>query len=132
MVQGGQTIDVQYLADKVVIDMAGKQTEVSSKGVVLDMAPGFENIVAKMMVPEEGVVVSAVDFNSLKGKTLEVKNDGEETIDGVLYKKTSLTDYYAAADKTVIWSNATTGEVLKVEQIVPAMNNAVVTTSRSK
>lgn len=129
MVQAGQEIGVAYESGMVKIDMAGKITEVAVKGTLFDLAPGYENIVAKMSVPEEGLTFFAVDFSTMKGKTIVINNDGEETIDGVVYKKTNIIDYYNDADKTVIWADET-GVVLKMEQVVPAMNNAVVTVTR--
>jgi dienelactone hydrolase len=131
MNQAGQDITVTYEPAMVKIDMAGKITEVAIKGLLLDMAPGFESVVAKMKIPTDGLTVTSVDFSIMKSKTLEVSNEGEETIGGVVYHKTALVDYYNEADKTVIWADAA-GVVLKTESVVPAMNNAVVTVTRKK
>lgn len=130
MVQAGQEIKVMYSAEKVTIDMGGKTNEVAVKGILLDMAPGFENILAKMTIPAEGIVATSIDFNTMKAKTVEVKTATQETIEGVVYDKVEVLDFYNDADKTEIFINPETREVIKMQQIIPAMNNAVLTITK--
>ena len=127
MVQAGQEVKVVYSSEKVTIDMGGKTNDVSIKGILLDMAPGFENILAKMTIPEGGIVATSIDFNTMKAKTVEVKKGAQETIEGAVYDKIEILDFYNDADKTEIFINNETKEVLKMKQIIPAMNNAVLT-----
>lgn len=132
MVQAGQEIKVTYNSDKVSIDMGGEITDIEIKGVLLDMAPGFENILATMAIPEEGITATGIDFNTMKGKTIEVKANGEETLEGVACKKIQIVDYYNESDVTDIWVSMDNNEVLKIEQIIPAMNNAVMTITKAE
>lgn len=131
MIQGGQEIVATYNAEQVSIDMAGEVTDIPVKGVLLDMAPGFENILAIMTIPENGITATGVDFNTMKAKTVEVKSNGEETLDGVDCHKIQITDYYNEADVTNIWVNKANNEVIKIEQVIPAMNNAVMTITKA-
>lgn len=132
MVQAGQQIDVTYTPDKVSIDMAGKVSEVPVKGILLDLAPGFENVMAHMSIPTEGIVATSIDFNAMKGKTVEVTSAGEETLDGVSCELIKIVDYYNSSDETTLWIDKSTREVIKTSAIIPAMNNAILTTSKAK
>ena len=93
MVQAGQAIEVTYSSEQVSIDMAGKVTDIAIEGVLIDMAPGFENVIALMDLTEEGVTGTGIDLNTMKGKTVVVKANGEEELDGVNCKKIQITDY---------------------------------------
>lgn len=132
MVQAGQEIKVNYQSDKVIINMAGNDSEVMIKGVLMDMAPGYENILAHMTIPAEGLVATSVDFNTMKSKTIEVKNQGVEESEGVSCEKLSIVDYYNEAEVTYIWVDKNSREIVKMESVIPAMNNAVLTVTKAK
>lgn len=132
MIQGGQEITVTYSDDKVSITMGEKVTDIAIEGVLLDMAPGFENVLALMSIPEEGITATAIDFNTMKAKTIQLTPNGEESLDGVDCNKLQIVDYNNEADKTEIWINKKTNEVVKTQQVIPAMNNAVMTITKAE
>jgi len=132
IVQAGQNVEVIYGEETVSINVAGKTTEIDVEGVFLDMAPGFENVLAAMDIPKQGITATGIDFNSMKSKVVMVKPNGEEKFDGVNCKKIRLTDYNNEADVTDIWVSLKSNEVLKMEQTIPAMNNAVVTITKAE
>lgn len=133
MNEGGTITKATYAADKVSIDMGGKVSEVAVTGQLFDLSTGYENLLANMeLVTGETYTFSAVDFNSLKAKTIEVQFEGTETVESVECKTISVVDYFDAADKIMIWVDAATFKIVKIEQVVPAMQNAIVTTIPAK
>lgn len=125
--QAGQMIETSYGVDNVEIDMMGKTTEIPFEGALLTAGPGFEDVVAKMDLSSEGMVVNMLDMTAMKTKSVVVKPLDNETIDGNEYRVVVLHDATNESDKTTLYVDAATSEVRKLEQVIPAMNNAVMT-----
>ncbi len=130
--QQGSVISINFGADEVVVDMEGKENTISFEGAFLPSGPGYENIVAGLDIPEEGLIVNSLDIMSMKMKPIRVKLAGEDTIDDVAYRLIELVDLENENEKTTIWVNNENNNFQKLEQLVPAMNNAVITTTRMK
>ena len=130
--QQGQEITVAYGDGEVVVNMQGKDESVSYEGALLVSGPGSEDFLATMELPEDGIIVNALDVTSMKMKPMKVIPSGSEEIDGVEYDIILSHDVENESDKTTIWVNKETRSILKSVQISPQMNNAEITTTRVK
>lgn len=124
--QAGQTIETNFEEDKVVLTMMGKDMEIALDGAMLSSGPGYEDLVAAMDLTEDGVVVNMPDMSTMKAKNVVVKLAETETVEGVEYRVIELVNVENESDKTTLYVDATSNTLTKVEQVIPAMNNAVM------
>jgi dipeptidyl aminopeptidase/acylaminoacyl peptidase len=129
--QMGQTIEMQYHADKVAVSAMGNNIEMAYEGALLSSGAGMESIVAGMPLKEGfELVVMMPDLTTMKAKQAKITTDGTQEVDGVQYMKVYVTAVDNANERTTIWVNTETKRADKMEQVLPAMGNAVVTSSR--
>jgi phosphoserine aminotransferase len=72
------------------------------------------------------------DMQTMKAKKLMVKTLENETIDGTEFRVILIHDVENEGDKTTVYVDASSNAVTKVEQVIPAMNNAVMTMELEK
>lgn len=131
--QQGQQIEMQYHDDKVAVSIAGNDMEIPAEGAMLTSGPGYEYLVAGMPLTEDfSISLLMPDLATMKSKQVILSVTGTEAVDGKDCMKVEIAAVENAADRTVIWIAADSREVMKTEQTVPAMQNAVVTTVKAK
>lgn len=124
--QQGQEIEMNIEKDKVSLTMQGKTNDVNYNGVLLPTGPGFDMIIARLPL-QQGYTISFNDFDimaqKIKPTTLIV--EGEE---GNAWK----VKVYASdneKDATIYHIDKADRRFVKSEQTVPALGNAVITTT---
>ncbi|MCA1752987.1 MAG: prolyl oligopeptidase family serine peptidase, partial [Flavobacteriales bacterium] len=130
--QGGQDIEMVYNADKVDIAMGENKMEISFEGALFTTGAGMETVLSGMPL-EVGyeIVVMVPDLASMSAKQSKIHVAETETVDGVDYLRVNITGVENENDRTTVWINAKDHSVLKMEQVVPAMQNAVITTTKA-
>jgi len=130
--QGGQDIEMVYNADKVDIAMGENKMEIAYEGALFTTGAGMETVLSGMPL-EVGyeIVVMVPDLASMSAKQSKIHVAETETVDGVDYLRVNITGVENENDRTTVWINAKDHSVLKMEQVVPAMQNAVITTTKA-
>lgn len=126
--QGPATITMENAPGKVVIDMMGKKSELTTDGLVLSDGAAVDLIVARLPLAN-GYKTSffTVDAASMKLKQLVLEVIGKEKINNADCWKVSLTNVEQASDKSVLWIDPSKVMAVKMEQTIPTMGNAVLT-----
>jgi len=130
--QQGQEIKVVYNRNSVEVTMKDKVENIQYEGALLVSGPGYEDVLATMEIPEEGMILNAMDVTSMKMKPVKVTMLDPEVIEDVEYDVILTHDVENENDKTTTWVNKETRAVLKSIQISPQMNNAEIITTRMK
>lgn len=130
--QGGQDIEMVYNADKVDIAMGDNKMEIAFEGALFTTGAGMETVLSGMPL-EVGyeIVVMVPDLASMSAKQSKIHVAETETFDGVDYLRVNITGVENENDRTTVWINAKDHSILKMEQVVPAMQNAVITTTKA-
>ena len=129
--QQGQTIRMNYEAEKVSVDAMGNSMEIAYEGAMISDGAGMETLLCGMpLKPGFEIVVVMPDLATMKTKQVRIAMDGQEELDGVNYTRLVLTSVENENDRTTLWINPRSGLADKVEQIMPQMGNAVMTSSR--
>ncbi len=124
--QGGQTVDINYAQDNISVTMMGKTKDIPVKGAYLTNGAGYDYLVARLPL-SEGYKTSfySLDVMSQKLKTMKLEVVGKENNQWIVNianadNEKELTTMLIDADKKM---------ASKIEQVVPAMGNAKVTTT---
>ncbi|MET2986154.1 S9 family peptidase [Aureibaculum conchae] len=124
--QGGQTFEINYSNDKISLTMMGKTTEFPLDGAFLTNGAGYDLLVARLPLAE-GYETSFynLDMMSQKLKTMKLSVVGKEN------NKWKVNIYNVENEKelTTMLVNADKKMASKIEQVIPAMGNAKITTS---
>jgi hypothetical protein len=72
------------------------------------------------------LAVNVADLPSMKVETMLLKVEGPETVDGQRYLKVTLTGVANAAQKTTLWLDPQSQMIVKSEQVLPQLGNAVL------
>lgn len=130
VVQMGQEIEMAFHADRIDVTMMGNTLEMALEGACLSGGAGMGAMVAAMPLKpgfEMGILMP--DLASVKAKKAVLKvDDKAEGETGMM--KVIITDEENSSETTTIWLEAKTKRVAKMEQVLPAMGNAVVTSTR--
>ncbi len=129
--QMGQVVLMNYTAGKIQVEMQGKKLDLDVKGAILNDGPGMDIIVAGLPL-EEGysVIAEMPDMTTMKAKQVKLTVVGTEKINDVNHTKVEITAIDNPADKITLWINPNTGDATKMVQVVPAMGNAIITTTK--
>jgi hypothetical protein len=126
--QGGQKIELNYRDKEVEILTNGATSSLEYKGAILGLGGGRDAIIAGIdWQGGESLVVSVVNLEQKKIATQQLKCEGNETVDGVVCLKVTLTDAENTADKATFWFDPKTRKMVRVEAVVPALGNAKMT-----
>ena len=129
--QMGQTITMTYTPGKIDVDMSGNKMSLDVKGALLNDGPGMDILVAGLPLKEGYTLVAEMpDITTMKTKQVQLSVTGSEVINGVNHLKVEIASTENTADKTTLWINPATGDASKMTQVIPAMGNAVITTTR--
>ena len=126
--QGPATIIMNSNADKIMVDMMGKTSELKTDGLVLSDGAGLDFIIGRLPLAQ-GYQTSfyTVDASSMKLKQLMLDVVGKETLNGTECWKVNLTNIEQASDKSILWIDPKKLLAIKMEQTIPALGNAVMT-----
>ncbi len=128
--QMGQEIEMVFHDDRIDVTMMGNTLEMALEGACLSGGAGMGAMVAAMPLKpgfEMGILMP--DLASVKAKRAVLKVD--DKVDGETgMMKLIITDIENRSETTTIWLDAKTKRVAKMEQVLPAMGNAVVTSTR--
>lgn len=128
MTQMGAEVKAKYTSNEVKVDMGGKEQSIKFKGAFLSSAPGFEVLAANLGLNKgESIVVATDDMQTMKPKFIRIEALGEKEKEGVLYSVYEVTDASNKNEKSTYYFNKSTGILIYVESVMPAMNNAVLT-----
>lgn len=129
--QMGEEIDMVFHADKIALTMMGNTLEMALEGACLSGGAGMGAMVAAMPLKsgfEMGILMP--DLASMKAKKALLRVDDNEAERESGMMKVIITDLENSKETTTIWLDAHTKHVEKMEQVLPAMGNAVVTSIR--
>lgn len=129
--QSGQEIDVKYHSDKLAVKAMGQAMEIPYEGALLSPAAGFEQIVSGLPLKEGyELVVMMDDMATMKAKQYKMHVAGTESLNGKDYWKVDLVATENESEKTMLWINKETNMTDRIEQVAPAMGNAIIVTTR--
>ncbi len=124
--QGGQTIEVNFLSDKISLTMMGKTKEIPVEGAHLTSGAGFDMLIARLPL-KEGYKTSfySLDVMSQKLKTMKLEVVGFEN------NQWKVKMHNADNEKEVTTMLIDTDKKMasEIEQVVPAMGNAKIKTT---
>lgn len=131
VVQGGQTIKMNYTAEKVSIEAMGQKMDVALDGAFISSGAGMDFIVGALPLKENySLVFSMLDLQSMKAKQTNLKVSGKEEVNGTSCWIVDLASVENPNEKTRLWINPTSKMAEKTEQIIPAMGNAKMTITK--
>lgn len=126
--QGEQKIELNYRDKEVEIQTNGATSSLEYNGAILGLGGGRDAIIAGIdWQGGESLVVSVVNIEQKKIATQQLKCEGNETLDGVVCLKITVTDVENTADKATFWFDPKTRKMVRVEAVVPALGNAKMT-----
>lgn len=122
--QGGQTIEVNYFSDKISVTMMGKTKEIPLDGAYLTNGAGFDLLIARLPL-SEGYQTSfySLDVMTQKIKTMKLEVLGKENN----HWKLNIVNSENEKELTTMLIDADKKLASKLEQVVPAMGNAKIT-----
>ncbi|MFT3903827.1 MAG: S9 family peptidase [Niabella sp.] len=127
--QGGADIAMEKSGKNIKLSMMGNNSEVPVEGAYICDGAGFDMLVARLPLAEGySIAASALDIMTMKAKPLLIKVLGKETVNGTETWKVSVVNANDENDKNILWIDPVRKLAVKMEQTVPAMQNAVVTT----
>ncbi|MFW5762392.1 MAG: alpha/beta hydrolase family protein, partial [Cyclobacteriaceae bacterium] len=129
--QMGQKITMQYTPDKVTVDAMGQNMEMTFDGAMVSDGPGMDMIIAGLPLKEGyQLTFDMPNMTTMKPKQVYLTVEGKETVNGI---ETWIVNLVAADnenDKTTLWINPEAKLAEKMVQVIPAMGNAVMTTTK--
>ncbi|UOE41678.1 S9 family peptidase [Chryseobacterium suipulveris] len=128
VVQGPVTMAMTKNGNEVKISAMGKEIPVQLAGAYLSEGAGADMILARLPL-KEGYTTSfyTVDLMTMKPKTWILKVEGKEKIKGIDTWKVVETNAENPAEKMTLWIDPARKIAVKTEAVLPAMNNAVMT-----
>lgn len=129
--QGGMQIPLTFAKDKVTMTAMGKAMEIPMNGAYISDGAGFDYVIAGLPLKEGySLAFNMVDVMSAKSKQVQLKVNGTEKINNADCIKVEIASVENPSDKTTMWINPKTKVAEKMQQVLPAMGNAVLTTTR--
>lgn len=128
--QGPMSLTANYNSNQVEIKLGDETTKLDYTGALLCDGPGMESIVAGLPI-KDGYEL-AVNMVDLPGKKIEphlLKVVGNETVGGKALTKITVTNIENPASKTTLWLDSKSKSIVRTEQVLPQMGNAVLSKS---
>ena len=124
--QGGQTIEVVYAPEKVSVTMMGKTKDFLVDGALLTSGAGYDMLIARFPLAE-GYTTSFynMDVMSQKLKTMKLEVVGKE--EGKW--KVKIVNTENENEETILMIDGAKKLATYLEQVVPAMGNAKITST---
>lgn len=131
VVQGGQTIKMNYTAEKVSVEAMGQKMDVALDGAFISSGAGMDFVVGALPLNENySLVFAMLDMQSMKTKQTSLKVSGKEEVNGTSCWIVDLASVENPNEKTRLWINPTSKMAEKTEQFIPAMGNAKMTITK--
>lgn len=129
--QMGQTITMEYNPGKVTVNAQGKTMEITYEGAFMSDGAGADHLMSGLPL-EEGYTISYVtaDMSKMQAKQVKLSVTGKEEINGKKCWKVEVQAVEDEADKSIMWINTEDHCAEKVEQVLPAMGGATITSTR--
>lgn len=129
--QMGQDISMTFETDKVAISAMGQQMEVPMSGAYISDGPGVDLVIAGLPLKEGyNLVLDMPDMMTLKSKQVELTVTGREAVGNANCFVVRLSNTDNSSETITYWIDPATGSAARIEQIMPAMGNAKLTTNR--
>lgn len=126
--QMGQKIPIMFEGNKATIDMMGQKMEIAFEGAYMNDGPGSDYIIGGLPLKEGySLHFEVPDMMTMKSKKVTLMAKGKEEMNGNMYHKVEVSSIDNPADIVTYWINSTTKQADKMVQIMPAMQNAVIT-----
>ena len=127
--QGGQTIEVVYAPEKVSVTMMGKTKDFPVDGALLTSGAGYDMLIARLPLAE-GYTTSFynLDVMTQKLKTMKLEVEGKE--EGKWEVK--IVNAENEKEETILMIDPEKKLATYLEQVVPAMGNAKITSTLKK
>lgn len=131
MQQMGQNIPMSFSKDKMTLEMKGTKMEVPFSGAYISDGAGFDAVIASLPLQKDyQLIFEMPDMTSMKAKLVTMKVTGNEKVNAIDCLKVEIKANDNANDCTTLWINPTLKIAEKMTQIVPAMGNAKMTTTK--
>lgn len=126
--QGGMKIPMVFTKDVVKMTAMGQVIEIPMSGSYLSDGAGYDLVIGGLPL-KEGYSLSywVPDAITAKAKQVNLKVVGTEKVNNADCFKVEIVSVENPADKVTMWINPTTKSAEKIEHILPAMGNAVMT-----
>ena len=124
--QDGQTIEVNYTKDTVSVTMMGKTKDIALDGAQLTSGAGYDMLIARLPLAEDyQTSFYSLDIMTQKLKTIKLKVVAKED------KQWKVKMYNAENEKeeTILMIDPAKKLATYLEQVVPAMGNAKITST---
>ncbi len=129
--QMGQEIPMTFENNKATISMAGQKMDMDFGGAFMADGPGTDQLIGGLdLKPGYTLTYSIPDIMSMKAKKVILTVKDSEKIGDKTYHVVEVVSHENEADKTTYWINTATKMADKIVQVIPAMQNAVMTMVR--
>lgn len=129
--QMGQEIPMTFENNKATISMAGQKMDMDFGGAFMADGPGTDQLIGGLVLkPGYTLTYSIPDIMSMKAKKVILTVKDSEKIGDKTYHVVEVVSHENEADKTTYWINTATKMADKIVQVIPAMQNAVMTMVR--
>ncbi len=129
--QGGMQIPMSFAKDKVSMTAMGQTIEIPMAGAYLTDGAGYDLVIAGLPL-KEGYTLSynIPDAMTAKSKQVKLSVVGAEKFNNADCLKVEIVSVENSADKTTMWINPKTKLAEKMQSVIPAMGNAVMTITK--
>ncbi len=132
--QGNQSMEMRFAKDAAELEGMGQQLRLSYTGVIISDGAGLDVFLAGLPL-ESGfeTVVNMVDMQTLKTKLMRItveSYEGDEACQGCV--KVAIVNPERSNDRTIVWINQAEGVADRIEQFIPQLNGASMTSIRQK
>ena len=129
--QMGQEIPMTFGDKKATIIMGGQNMEMEFDGAYMADGPGTDQLIGGFdLKPGFSLTYSIPDMMTMKSKKVVLTVKDSEKMGDKSYHVVEVVSHENEADKTTYWINTATKMADKIVQVIPAMQNAVMTTVR--
>lgn len=128
IIQGPANIVITPTTSGLNVNAMGKDIPVAFKGAYLSNGAGADMIVARMPLAQGyHTAFNILDATTMQAKQVVLTVLGKETVKGVEAWKVSMVNIAEPNDKSILWIDPARKIAVKMEQTLPALNNAVMT-----
>jgi dipeptidyl aminopeptidase/acylaminoacyl peptidase len=129
--QGGQKIPIVFNGNKASVEMMGQKMEMVFEGAFMNDGPGSDYLIAGLPLKEGYTLNFEVpDMMTMKTKKVSLMAKGQEEMNDNSYQKVEVVSVDNPQDIITYWINTSTKQADKMVQIMPALQNAVMTIIR--
>ena len=128
MNQMGEEIPMTFTDKKASVSMAGQNMDMEFDGAFMADGPGSDYVIGGLdLKPGYTLAYSIPDMMTMKAKKVVLTVKDPEKMGDKSYHVVEVVSHENEADKTTYWINTATKSADKIVQVIPAMQNAVMT-----